>query len=233
MQTADNPSSGPLVRLGLAVACGLVSFVLLFLYEAQRLRERAGGEAIVVLVAKTEIMAGDRINLENVDLKSIPQAYVHQEAVRSADQGKILNRRVVNKLKPDQPLLWMDLQTQDPGRLRVPLDKGLRVTSIAIGEQLAKSRFLAPGDFIDLLSHLNLGEKGSVTKTILQKIQVLELGQNAVVVALSAEQLEQVTFARTYGTLVVAVRNREDQQKLDLPPRTSLELPGNIPAYPK
>src|SRR5262249_6970997 len=118
-------------------------------------------------------------------------------------------------------------------RANETLAKGLRLTPIAIGGELAKSRFLSPGDFLDVLVHFNLGpDRGSVTTTLLQQIQVLEIIGNVAMVALTPEQMEQLVFARSHGTLTFGVRNREDIGKQVLPSVTFLTLLGNSAPAP-
>lgn len=227
-QNLDNSQSSPLVRLALAAACGFVSLCLLFLCEQQILSENAGGKPIPILIAKSQLNAGDRITPELIEIQSIPQAYAHLDDIRSDAQNMMLFRRVKHNLKPKQPLMWSDLEAPERARIVAPLSKGLRLTSLAVGEQLAKSRFLSPGDFIDIVSHLGFGDSGSVTTMLLQRIQVMEISHNTAVVALSPEQFEQIAFARSHGTLTFAVRNYADIEIQSLPPVTSIQLPGNL-----
>lgn len=230
-QRDENAINQTAVRLGLAVACGVVGIGLLLLYEQQMLLKRSGGEPVSILAAKTEIKAGGRVTVENIDVQRVPRAYVHTNAVSSDVQRRVLGRRVSSTLKAGQPLLWTDFAIPDQERIQEPLAKGLRVTPINIGEHLARSRFLSSGDFMDILIHFNRGEeKGSLTTTLLQHIQVLELHDNTAVLALTPEQLEQVTFAHSHGTLTFALRNYKDIETVDLSPTTFWTLLGKFAA---
>lgn len=229
----DNGLSKPLVRLGLAALCGVVAMTLLYLREEQMLLERSGGPRTPVLVAKTDIQAGDRLTIENLATQEIPRAYVHVNAISGADQEKIVGRKVYHRIKQNQPLLWTEFDAPERERANETLAKGLRLTPVSIGEQLSRSRFLSPGDFVDILAHFNLGqERGSVTTTLLQQVQVLEIIGNVAMVALTPEQLEQLVFARSHGTLTIGIRNREDIGKQSLPSVTFLTLLGNVAPAP-
>ncbi len=227
----ESPSSGfsqPLARLGLAALCGVVAMALVYLREEQLVTERSGGPRTPVLIAKVDIQAGDRLTEENLGTQEIPRAYIHINAIAGTDQQKIIGRKVYRPIRQNQPLLWSEFAPPENARANDTLAKGLRLTPIVVGDHLAKSRFLSAGDFLDVLCHFNLGsERGSVTTTILQRVQVLEIIGNVAMVALTPEQLEQLVFARSHGTLTFGVRNREDIGKQMLPAVTFLTLLGN------
>jgi len=228
-QDGENTPSKPVIRLGLAAACGIVAMALLYFREQQLLVERSGGARVPILIASTEIKAGDRVTPENLGVHEIPRAYVHLNAIGSQDQSKIIGRKVYRRIMQNQPLLWSEFDPPERERANETLSKGMRLTPIVVGDHLAKSRFLSSGDFIDILAHFNLGaERGSVTMTLLQHVQVLEIIQNVAMVALTPEQLEQMVFARSHGTLTFAVRNREDIEKQELPSTTFFTLLGNL-----
>lgn len=225
--------TGPLVRLGLASLCGVVAMGLLYLREEQLVLERSGGPRTTVLVAKVNFQPGERVKAESLGTQEIPQAYLHINAISASDQDKIIGRKLYHRVRQNQPLLWTEFDPSERERANETLAKGLRLIPIVVGDQLSKSRFLSAGDALDVLVHFNLGaERGSVTTTLLQQVQVLELIGNVAMVAMTPEQLEQLVFARAHGTLTVAVRNREDIGKPTLPSVTFLTLLGNIAPAP-
>jgi len=232
-EEAASEQSKPVIRLGLAILCGVVAAGLLYLRTQQLLVERSGGDRIAVLIAKEELKAGDRVSGEKLGMQEVPNAYVHLNSIRLADQDKIVGRKVYRRIKQNQPLLWAEFEPPERERANETLAKGMRLTPIVVGEQLSKSRFLSPGDFIDVLVHFNLGsDRGSVTMTLLQHVQVLELINTVAMVALTPEQLEQLVFARSHGTLTFAVRNREDIEKHELPSSTFVTILGKFAPVP-
>lgn len=206
---------------------------LLYLREEQMILERSGGPRTPVLVTKVDMNPGDRLSAENLGTQEIPRAYVHINAISAADQDKVMGRKVYHRIRQNQPLLWTEFDPPERERSSQTLPKGLRLTPIAVGEQMSKSRFLSPGDYIDILTHFNLGsERGSVTTTLLQQVQVLEIIGQVAMVAVTPEQLEQLVFARSHGTLTIGIRNREDLGKPSLPSVTFLTLLGNVAPAP-
>jgi len=232
-EVSGSAPSKPVVRLGLAALCGVMAMALLYFREQQLLLEQSGGQRVAVIVAKSEIKVGDRISAENLGVYEIPTAYLHINAIRLTDQDKIVGRKVYRRIRQNQPLLWSEFDAPDRERANETLAKGMRLTPITIGDHLAKSRYLAPGDFIDILVHFNFGQdRGSMTMTLLQHVQVLEIINQVAMVAMTPGQLEQMNFARSHGTLTIAVRNREDIEKSDLPSQTFQSLLGNLAPLP-
>lgn len=234
---SENPTAarmtGPLLRLTLAAVCGVLAMGLLYLREEQLLVERSGGPRTTVLVTKVDLQPGERIKAESLGTQDVPQAYLHINAISVADQDKVVGRKLYHRVRQNQPLLWTEFDPTERERVNETLAKGLRLTPIALGDQLSKSRFLSPGETIDILVHFNLGaERGSVTTTLLQQVQVLELIGSVAMVAMTPEQLEQLVFARAHGTLTIAVRNREDIARPTLPAVTFLTLLGNVGPAP-
>lgn len=230
--TANRPK-GPIMRLGLAAICGAVAMGLLYLREEQLVLERSGGPRTPVLVAKVDVNPGERLSADQLGTQEIPRAYVHISSINASDQDKITGRKVYRRIRQNQPLLWTEFDPPERERSSQTLPKGLRLTPIVVGEQLSKSRFLTAGDYIDVLVHFNLGsERGSVTTTMLQQVQVLEIIGQVAMVAVTPEQLEQLVFARSHGSLTIGVRNREDIGKPSLPSVTFLTLLGNVAPAP-
>lgn len=231
--TSEPRPNGPVMRLALAAICGVVAMVLLYLREEQMILERSGGPRTPVLIAKIDINPGERLSADNLGTQDIPRAYIHINAISAADQEKIAGRKVYRRIRQNQPLLWTEFDPPERERSTQTLPKGLRLTPVAVGEQLSKSRFLTPGDYIDILAHFNLGsERGSVTTTMLQQVQVLEVVGQVAMVAVTPEQLEQLVFARSHGSITVGIRNREDIGKPSLPSVTFLTLLGNVAPAP-
>jgi Flp pilus assembly protein CpaB len=228
MPIANFSSRSPIIRLLLAGACGTLAMVLLHYREEQTLNERLGGPRMPVLIAKSDIRAGERVLADNLSLQEIPRAYVHSDAILAQDQDKIVGRKVQRTVRQNQALLWGEF---DVPVLERPLgvQRGLRATPIPLGEALAKSHLLQPGDYIDVVVHLNLANQNSMTTTLLQRVQILELLGGSAMVALTPEQLESLVLARATGTITLAVRGREDLEQQSLPQRSWQELLTHLP----
>ncbi|MEP6961027.1 MAG: Flp pilus assembly protein CpaB [Acidobacteriota bacterium] len=102
------------------------------------------------------------------------------------------------------------------------IPQGMRAVSIRVDEVVAVAGFVGPGTHVDVLL---TGESGteSVTKTILQNIQVLAAGQkiqpdaqgraekvNVVTLLCSSEDAAKVTLAANDGRIQLLLRNPMD-----------------------
>lgn len=206
----------PSVRLLLAVACGLLAAALLYYREQEYMLQRSGGERRPIVVAKVAIPDGDRAEEASLDIQEVPQAFIHPNAIPAADMEKVVGRKVHREIKAAQPLLWTDFESPFSERAASATPKGYRAAAVQIGEALSKSRLLSPGDYVDVLANFNLSERGNVTTTLLQRINVLELGEGTAVLQVTPEQAEQLAFATEHGTLRFVIRNREDNEQKNL-----------------
>lgn len=206
---------GPGTRFVIALVMGCVAMGLLYFREEQILLERSGGPRVPVLVATADVKAGERVEAARVGIQEIPRAYVHADAIQAHDQDKIVGRRVYRTVRQNQPFMWGEFDAP-ASEASLTLQKGLRVTPLPLGE-LARTRFLMPGDYLDVVVHLSLRDVGSVTTTLLQRVQVLELLGASAMVALTPEQIELLVFARASGTVTLALRGREDVEHKTLP----------------
>ena len=205
----------PAVRFIIALCMGGVAMGLLYFREEQILLQRSGGPRVPVLIATADMKAGERVDLKNVGIQEIPRAYVHSDAIQAHDSDKIAGRKVYRSVRQNQPFMWGEFDAP-AAEASLTLQKGLRVTPLPLGE-LARSRFLLVGDYLDIIVHLSLKDVGTVTTTVLQRVQVLELLGGSAMVALLPEQVELLVFARAHGSVTLALRGREDVEQKTLP----------------
>jgi Flp pilus assembly protein CpaB len=228
---------GPTARFVIALVMGCVAMGLLYFREEQILLERSGGPRVPVLIATADVKAGGRVEAKSIGIQEIPRAYVHADAIQVHDQDKIVGRRVYRTVRQNQPFMWGEFDAP-ASEASLTLQKGLRVTPLPLGE-LARTRFLMPGDYLDIVVHLSLRDVGTVTTTVLQRVQVLELLGGSAMVALTPEQIELLVFARANGSVTLALRGREDVEHKTLPHLTlegmakDLNLPLVSPVKPK
>lgn len=214
--------SSPALRFVVALTLGGLAMGLLYFREEQILLERSGGPRVPVLIATADVKAGERVDPQKVGIQEIPRAYVHADAIQAHDQDKIGGRRVYRTVRQNQPFMWGEFDAP-ASEASLSLQKGLRVTPLPLGE-LARSRFLMAGDYLDILVNLNLRDVGMVTTTVLQRVQILELVGGSAMVALTPEQVELLVFARANGNTTLALRPREDVEQKSLPNLTVTQL---------
>lgn len=221
----------PLI-LGVVVA--VVGVVLQIAYMRQFEEEASGGAKIDLLVAARPIERGVAVTSEMLGVRSVPQAYVDDRAIRAADKEKILNLRAVAKVPVLQTLAWTDLiaATDDQRDLSSLVQPGNRAMPIRVmfSEVL---QLIRPGDFVDVLT---VDPNGSKAAVLLQRVLVLAAGLetnversgdrqrsyvSVLTVSVSLREAQLLGLAMSLGRLMAVVRNTGDPRILDEPPDVS------------
>lgn len=218
--------------LFIGVVVALLGIVLQIAYMRHFEEEASGGTRIDLLVAAQPIERGKPIKADMLGVRSVPQAYVDDRAIRVADRDKIINLRAASKVPVLQTLVWTDLiaATDDQRDLSSLVQPGNRAMPIRIqfDEVL---QLIRPGDFVDILTIDGEGRNASV---LLQRVLVLAAGlettierstdkrartrSNLLTVSVSLQEAQMLGLALTIGRLMAIVRNTGDPRTLDTPP---------------
>src|SRR5262249_14697447 len=132
-------------------------------------KSQGGGEKIAVLVAGQEIAAGSRVAKEQLAIREVPEAYVHDTTIRQGEENKIIGRPVTAKIPQGQVLLWSDFELQrsaNTRRLSVAVPKGQRAITIPVDISGALGGMLRPGDHVDLMGTFAKGPNDWSTVTL-------------------------------------------------------------------
>jgi pilus assembly protein CpaB len=212
---------------------------LLHIYLQRLEAELSGGPRIAVLAAAEAIPLGASLAEKTLSVREIPQAYVESRQVRAADLKKVIGARMVSSLKPNEVLLWNDLNRySDQSRVLSSLiQNGMRAVPIS-GQAASFEGLLRPGDRVDVV--LTTSEKEGLsakTVTLLQNLLVLSVGadlvhepdQNkrgtehgSVTLSATVEQAQVLAQAAQRGRLILTLRNAEDIAIVEGVPETNL-----------
>jgi pilus assembly protein CpaB len=217
-------------RVLAAAIAGLVAMALLYQRQKELEFRAFGGERIKVMVAKSTMRNGTRVQEKDVETMEVPEVYLHPQAVRASDAGQVLGRPLAVEVRQGQPIQWTDFGSTERDRSGSAVPKGLRGTAVQINEFLGKSGLVGPGDRVDVLGTFGGGEvKGSITLTLLQNVPLIEINNNIAMLALELEDAELVTYASTHGTVTLLLRNAEDiDVKKDVPPKSFRSLVARV-----
>lgn len=214
------------------VLAALLGVVLQVLYMRRFEQEASGGAKVDLLVAAQPIERGKPITADMLGVRSVPQAYVDDRAVRAADRDKVLNLRAVSKVPVLQTLAWTDLiaSTDDQRDLSMLVQPGSRAMPIRVQFDEAL-QLIRPGDFVDVLGTDLDGRSASV---LLQRVLVLAAGLDTTIerstdkkpalrsslltVSVSLQEAQLLTLANAITRLMVVVRNSGDPRVIERPP---------------
>lgn len=217
-------------RVLAAAVAGIVAMFLLYEREKDLERRAFGGARIPVLIAKSGIKTGARVQEKDVETMEVPEVYLHPQSIKASDAGQVLGRQLAMEVRQGQPIQWTDFGSSERERSGGAVPKGLRGTAIPVNEFIGKSGLVQPGERVDVLGTFGGSDlRGSITATLLQNVPLIEINGNIAMLALELEEAEMVTFAATHGTVNLLLRNAEDLDvKKDIAPKSFKSLLDKI-----
>ena len=202
--------------LGLTAAFGIWQY----LNKAQQQVKRLTVTRAVV-VANKQIPAGTKLTDADLAIKQFPAQAIPKDYPSSIESLK--NRIVKVTLQPDEIITESRLVGQGAaGGLPLVIPPGQRAITIKVNEVVGVGGFINPGDRVDVISILKKNENLTFSKTILQNVLVLAVGDKIldlnvfsdaqakivgqVTLALNPTDLEKLALASEVGQLHLSLR---------------------------
>jgi pilus assembly protein CpaB len=188
------------------------------------------------LVREGDLRLGDRTG-------SIPEG-----ALLKKDE--IIGRGVISTIFANEPFIESRLAPKGGGAgLAALIPNGMRAVAIRVNEIVGVAGFVVPGMRVDVLVSGNPPGNtsgGSVTKTLLQYVEVLSAGQNfqkdtegkpvsvqVVNLLVTPEQAEMLSLASSQTTIQLVLRNPLDTQIAKTPGTAVVQLFRSDMAFPR
>jgi len=231
------------VGLLVALVFGLVA--ARYVYIQLRNARMAAGKATVVtgriVVASKPLALGERLTTS--DLREIPWP----DATRpQGSYGRVedcLDRALITPVVENELILETKLAPKEAGGgLSVAIPEGTRAISVRVDDVVAVAGFVVPGTMVDVLVTGSTAGGDSVTRTILQDLRVLAVGQKSeadregkpqtytvVTLLVTPEEAEKITMASTEGKIHLALRNTIDTKEVSPPAVGRAELFAGAP----
>lgn len=240
-----------LVASLLLIVLGIVS---LMLFQSLYTAEAAGGEKILVLVASRPIERGKPIVDTMITTREVPQAYVEDRAIKDAERTKVLGFPANNDIQEKQTLMWSDVATsaEDRRDLSSLIQPGNRAISVLLNKTETSIALMKPGDYVDLISVLPMGDAYSSTFTygsvvLFQRVLVLACGMDTstdsvpasakakanepgqeramlLTLSLTTPEAQLLSLAGERGRIAVALRHPDDLRTADRIPDISADV---------
>lgn len=181
-----------------------------------------------VVVARTPLTFGNRINREHLQEVTWPQASVPPgsfatiEEVLGVSGGE--ERVVLKSMEPSEPILASKVSGLG-GRatLSTIIAADMRAVTIRVNDVNGVAGFVLPGDHVDVMITRDLSkDEHATTDVLLQNVKVLGIDQEAsdrkdkpqvaraVTLEVTPDQAQRITLAQQVGTLGLALRNHAD-----------------------
>lgn len=233
-------------RLGLALfAALLISAAVTTIFYFKITRRQAANRVPTrrVIAAASSLQPGVPLTAENLTEVNWPDTVALQGLIDRKEDA--VGRVLILPVEVSEPVLKHDLAPTGNYGLSAKIPSGMRATSVKTNEVMNVSGFLFPGSHVDVLVTLR-GENtaGTVTRTVLQNVQVLATGNkidpdpngkpenvNVVTLLVTPEESEKLALAQNQaaqnqGTIHFVLRNGGDTATPNTAPVNMAELAG-------
>jgi pilus assembly protein CpaB len=225
------------------VVAGCAS-LLLYRLTVNHMTTQAAPKAANVLVAAHNLDLG--MVIREPDIKQAPWAGTLPEHVVVKPED-VIGRGVTTKIYSGEPIVEARLAPKGAGGgLAAMIPSGMRAVAVRVNDLVGVAGFVVPGMRVDVLISGNPpsnGNQGTLTRTLLQNIEVLSAGQDfkkdaegkpvlvqVVNLLVTPEQAEMLSLASNGTTIQLVLRNPLDTQMAKTPGTAMGELFANAGA---
>ena len=177
------------VTLSLFMAIVAIFFVDSYVSSIEEAAKKKFGTEVNVLVAKKDIREMETITEIQIGLKKIPKRFREPAAITYTGdlEGKGASK-IIQKLagsvaivpiKQDEQITFNKLTEPNVRTgLSPQVTPGRRALAIPVNETSGVGKLVKPGDRVDVISIIDVGQQKKLAKTILQDVIVLAVGRN-------------------------------------------------------
>ena len=218
-----------------------------FLSEKNRLAESSKLQTIGIAVAVVDIPLGSTINSNQIALSSWPKDLQPKDAF-SAEKTAV-GRVAMRDFLRGEPIVESKLVPTDKssGLLSLKVPAGMRAFSVKVNEVVGVGGFVVPDSRVDVVVTTAVSpqrQQEQVSKTFLQDVQVLAVGQiveqkdnkpvtvNTVTLAVTPEDSEKLALASNDGKIQLVLRNFSDKAKVETSGSDKGRLIGSLRPVP-
>jgi pilus assembly protein CpaB len=187
---------------------------------------------VSIVLASRDLEAGTVLKEEDIKLTEWPAAVPAGALTQVQD---LVGRDVMTPIYAKEPVIESRLAPKGSGGgLSAMIPKGMRAVAVRVNEVAGVAGFVVAGMRVDILISGNApgsnNSLGTLTKTMLQDIEVLSAGQDfkkdaegkpmavqVVNLLVTPEQAEQLSLASAQTNLQLVLRNRLDREVAKTP----------------
>ena len=219
-----------LLGLGAALIVAFLasSYVYRQLQQVQRRSAVTVVKQVQLVVAAGPLKMGQAVSASDLRLVDWPEG--KQPAGSFSGVEDCVGRALIVPLVQGEVVLDQELAKREAGAgLSVTIPEGMRAVSVGVDNVVAVAGFVTPGTIVDVLV-TGHGPGGPVTRTILEHVRVLAVGQElqtengkpqtapVVTVLVKPEDGEKLTLAASEGKIHLALRNTIDMADVNTAP---------------
>jgi len=185
----------------LALVFGLLTAYLVLNYLQDVKAALDNNEYVEIVIANQDIPANTVISASMLSMKKIPFQYVHSQEI--TDNSEVIGKILLVPLNAGESIMKNQVISQSDKKngLAYVIPEGKRALTIPVDEVSGVAGLIKPGDKVDVISTITIGDNQPKTYTlmVLQNIEVLATGKQI------EETAENVTAEVNTVTLAVAL----------------------------
>ena len=174
-----------------------------------------------ILVTTGQIPSGTLLKREHFTTNDILSGARTANMLSADEASKMIGRALeVNLGKGDPFLLSFVGSSLSDGGIASKIPPGKRLFTLSIEDVNAQSGFIRAGDFVDVISTMNLPGRGSTTFTLLTRLQLSAVGKSfdsntqsastQVSFFVTPQEMEILKQAQVNGSFSLSLRNPTD-----------------------
>ncbi|HUV06065.1 MAG TPA: Flp pilus assembly protein CpaB [Armatimonadota bacterium] len=228
--------------IALAIILGIATsaFIVMWLKKQAHLAQ----VPVEAVAATSEIASGAVINAGMVTIRTFPREMVPPGALAGTES--VIGMVALEQIKAGSAISQKQIGPARRLAYRVP--PLMRAVTVALDPIIGVGGFIRPGDHVDVIATFNVGQ-GTVTKTVLQDVELLATGREVVAVEIEPEtgkqgkpieipnatlavtpaDAEKLVLADSRGKLRLALRGAEDASFISTRGVTSRQVMGIVP----
>jgi len=212
------------------VAAGASLILYRVLINRPQGAKAAPAAAHIVLAAKN-LEVGTVLKEEDIQVADWPSAVPQGAATRTQD---LVGRGVTTAIYAKEPVIESRLAPKGAGGgLAAMIPPGMRAVAVRVNEVIGVAGFVVSGMRVDILISGNTpggGNQGTITRTLLQNIEVLSAGQDfkkdaegkpmtvqVINLLTTPEQAEMLSLASSQAQIQLVLRNPLDRIAVSTP----------------
>lgn len=227
---------------GVALSGGALFFASEYFeaMKASMAQRDPGPKTVRVLVAKSELDYGTRLEAKHLQWVEWPEAAVPPGSFTSVEElfgaGGKDSRIVLRPIEPGEPVLASKVtELGESPRMSMNLGGGKRALSVSVDATAGVAGFVQPGDRVDVMLIRTI-ESDLVSSIIMQDLPVIAVDQRVTQEGVGARSFRMVTFevdtaqaqklslAQQVGRLSLTLRGLGEVSEGDVAPVSADEL---------
>jgi len=226
--------SRAIIPLVVGLAVGVVA-IKLFADVLRKVQQERAVATVDVICATGEIMPTSQIHESMVEVKPVPKSLVPGDIFTSVDE--VVGRVARDRIPKGTPVLGTFLAPEGtPAGLATRIKDGYRAVAVQVDEFAGVAGWIKPGSLVDVAAVLTGSGRETISKTILEKIEVLAVGQEisgsdsnaslarSVTLLVKPEEVPRLHLAATKGKIRLSMRNDRDSSLADAAETTDKDL---------